>query len=393
MVTPLPCGRTVFGQQWSRLGMPGKSVLLSFGILVVCLGVGATLLPRTTQRSEGAVDLADILQGSPQKSSNLRFEGRQGYLLSLLEALDVPVESQVAVFSKTSLQSRLIEPKNPRAIYFNDSVAVAWPPGGFIELAIFDSAKEVRFYTLEQRQQSEPRFARRRQDCLSCHVDGMIVRSTLTTPSGEDAANGGVVLVDHRTLIEQRWGGWYVTDHADNLVHLGSPLPSLDAPGFTGKYLAPYSDAAALLVLDHQMAMTNRMIRIHLLGSERSAAVEEFVDYLLFIDEAPLPAKIVSTSGFAQRFSEQGIRDRKGRSLRDLDLERRLLRYPCSYMIYSPAFNSLSQGLKEAIYRRMWLVLSGKSQDPKYSKLTASDRHAIVEILEDTKPELRPYFR
>jgi hypothetical protein len=244
---------------------------------------------------------------------------------------------------------------------------------------------------LEQQQQSKPQFARRGRECLHCHVDGMVVRSTLTTSSGNDAAKGGVVLVDHRTPIEERWGGWYVTGRTGNLAHLGVTLASLDSLDIGKKYLSPYSDAAALLVFDHQMAMLNRIIRIHNLHSAR--AVEDFVNYLLFMDESPLRNKIVSTSGFAQYFAEEGIRDKKGRSLRDLDLERRLLRYPCSYMIYSPAFDSLDTAIKAAIYTQMWQVLSGKSQGPKYSKLTTSDRRAIVEILQDTKPELRPYFK
>src|SRR6202034_2949590 len=76
----------------------------------------------------------------------LRFEPVYGYLPSLLEALQGPIESQVAVFSKTSIQALRIEPSNPRVLYFNDSVVVGWVRGGFIELAAQDPALGIRFY-------------------------------------------------------------------------------------------------------------------------------------------------------------------------------------------------------------------------------------------------------
>src|SRR4051812_27679299 len=57
-------------------------------------------------------------------------EPTRGYLRAVLDALDVPVESQVLVFSKTSFQGARIGPNNPRAIYFNDQVAVGWVRGG-----------------------------------------------------------------------------------------------------------------------------------------------------------------------------------------------------------------------------------------------------------------------
>jgi hypothetical protein len=125
-------------------------------------------------------------------------------------------------------------------------------------------------------------------------------------------------------------------------------------------------------------------------------AAEEFVDYLLFIDEAALPAPIQSaaslrTSAFAKGFTARGPFDRKGRSLRELDLQRRLLHYPCSYMIYSDAFEALPGVAKAAIYERLWQVLSGKVQGDKYKRLGSADRRAIVEILRDTKRDL-PVF-
>ncbi len=341
--------------------------------------------------------------------TNLKFDGPTGYLRSVLEALDVPVESQLAVFSKTSLQAAAIGPQNPRTIFFNDSVAVAWVHKGFIELAAQDPRQGAMFYSLDQQNVSKPAF-RRRTDCLRCHVDGMLVRSTSTAPDGTPRLNNGAFMIDHRTPIEERWGGWYVTGSAGPAKHMGNAvvtdsgnptsmarlatfdLVSLQAQFDTRNYLSPYSDIAALMVFDHQMYMTNLINRIRNVTVSLPQAASELVDYMLFVDEAPLPGRMKGTSGFAERFAMQGPRDSKGRSLRDLDLEKRLLKYPCSYMIYSDSFNALPAETKDAIYKRMWQILSGEEKDKKYARLELADRRAIAEILRDTKPELRPYL-
>jgi hypothetical protein len=125
-----------------------------------------------------------------------------------------------------------------------------------------------------------------------------------------------------------------------------------------------------------------------------SGVAGEVVDYLLFIDEARLTDRVRGASGFAERFSSIGPRDHKGRSLHDLDLNRRLMTYPCSYLIYSPAFDALPARAKDPIYRRMWQVLSGEEQGERYrSALSLADRQAIVEILRDTKKDLPAYFQ
>ena len=120
----------------------------------------------------------------------------------------------------------------------------------------------------------------------------------------------------------------------------------------------------------------------------------EVVDYLLFVDESRLAAPVRGASGFARRFSTIGPRDSKGRSLHELELNRRLMKYPCSYLIYSPAFDALPPRAKNPIYQRLWEVLSGQEQDARYrTALSRSDRVAITEILRDTRKDLPPYFQ
>ena len=122
-------------------------------------------------------------------------------------------------------------------------------------------------------------------------------------------------------------------------------------------------------------------------------AAGQLVDYLLFVDEAPLAGRIQGSSGFAEKFSAQGPRDSQGRSLRQFDLERRLMRYPCSYMIYAEAFDALPPVAKDTIYERMWQVLSGQEKQAPYTRLSLADRQAIVEILRETKKGLPDYFQ
>ena len=121
-------------------------------------------------------------------------------------------------------------------------------------------------------------------------------------------------------------------------------------------------------------------------------AAREVVDYMLFIEEAPILDRIAGSTRFAEDFASLGPNDRKGRSLRQLSLEKRLMQFPCSYMIYSAQFDSLPAKAKDAIYRQLWRIISGQEKDKKYSRLSSADRLAIVEILRDTKKDLPAYF-
>jgi hypothetical protein len=345
------------------------------------------------------------------------------------------VESQLLVFSKTSLQGNFISPGNPRAIFFNDAAAVAWIRGSAtLEVAAHDPRQGVIFYTLDQGRQTRPVLARDQGLCIGCHqtpsslgVPGTIIRSVFPKDTGALATGLIGSEADHRMPFAERWGGWYATGKSGPLFHranavvdsvsetrngaaAGSPRrePLPERFSTTG-YPAPYSDVIALSVFEHQVHMMNQLTRIgwearialhqkpdrSVLAEERflSRQVREFVDYLLFIDEAAFTAKIEGTSGFAEKFAGLGPFDGKGRSLRQFNLQTRLMRYPCSYMIYSDAFRSLPPEAKKAIYSRMWVILSGSEKDPRYGVLSLADRRAIVEILRETVEDLPEYFK
>ena len=161
------------------------------------------------------------------------------------------------------------------------------------------------------------------------------------------------------------------------------------------------------MVLNHQLHMTNLLIRLgwearvaeHDKASRGAKlpdvrqAARELVDYMLLVDEAPLRSPVKGSTPFAQDFASKGPRDAKGRSLRDLDLTRRLLRYPCSYMIYTEAFDALPPAARSMVYERLWDVLSGRETDRAYAGLSIADRRAVVEILRQTKKGLPAYFQ
>jgi hypothetical protein len=377
------------------------------------------------------VDVNKRLQDGALKFT---FDTRSGYLRSALEALQLPIDSQLLVFSRVSLQGKRISDQNPRALFFNDRVALGWVRGGdLLEVAAHDETQGVVFYTLDQREdESGPPQFKRAFICLGCHVTGntLGVPGLLmfsTTRPEPTQFTGLPRHIDHSDPLNRRFGGWFVTGSTGSVHHMGNDVAALDGrpsreltsvEGLFDPegYRAMSSDVVAHLVLTHQAGMTNLLTRAawearaadpaqHApftstpaqqasIAAIMSGVASEVVDYLLFVDEAKLTDAVRGGSGFAERFSSTGPRDRKGRSLYELDLHRRLMKYPCSYLIYSPAFDALPPTAKEPIYKRMWEVLSGQDQDPRYrAALSLADRRAIVEILHDTKKDLPSYFQ
>ena len=349
----------------------------------------------------------------------------EGYLPGLLEALGINPDSQTLVFSKTSFQAARIEPHNPRAIYFSDDVMVGFVRGSdLLEVASLDPKQGMVFYSFNGA--SNPPSFDRRDACLQCHtspgtlgIPGLLIASSYTDASGMPAFRGAQRITDHRTPFEERWGGWYVTGTHANMRHIGNAVghdsahPELldlhDSQNLTSLakkfdprgYLSGVSDIVALITLEHQTRMTNLMIRA---GWEARIAdpaakkqfdtdVESLVTYMLFADEATLRGPVVGVSTFTKTFAARGPRDHEGRSLRDFDLQKRIFRYPLSYMVYSEAFDAMPDQVKERVYQRLYDVLTGRDQSDKFKKLSADDRRAVLEILRDTKPGLPAYFK
>jgi hypothetical protein len=384
---------------------------------------GALAHPAIGYYSRPARDLVSALSRAVEEgSARLEFDEATGYLRPVLAALRVPVESQLLVMSKTGIQALHTSPANPRAIFFNDAVTVGYIRGApLLELAVQDPEQGVLFYTIEQKPQARP-VIERRPACLTCHqnystlhVPGMLARSVFMAPDGLPLSQFGSYDADDRTPLRRRWGGWYVTGHATAIPHIGNAVVTdkekreaivsdstlhriVPDAAFDGRgYLSSESDIAALMVFQHQAHMMNLITRAGWEGRMHAGplrdTVHELVDYLLFVDEERLTAAVTGSSGFAERFSAQGPLDSRGRSLRQLDLEHRLLKYPCSFLIYSAAFRALPDEVRGAIYERIWDVLAGRDPAAKYARLAEPDRRAVMEILKETLPDLPAALR
>jgi hypothetical protein len=326
-------------------------------------------------------------------------------LAGLLNRLEINPDSQLLVFSKTSFQADKISPRNPRAIYFSDDVAVAWVRGSpSMEVAAFDPREGTIFYTFN----AEKGFARQ-QVCLRCHqgpatlgVPGIFVGSVYPNSAGQPSATAAII-TDHRTAFADRWGGWYVNAaHGEQPDRANAVAPDPAEPAALEKltakfnpagYLTPVSDIVALMTFEHQTQMTNLITRLGWearIGGEPD--IEPIVAYMLFADEAPLHEPIEGVSAFTKTFPLRGPRDHSGRSLRDFDLKTRLFRYPLSYMIYSAAFDALPGTVRDRIYRRLYAILTSQDRTPKFASLSQQERRGILEILGDTKANLPKWW-
>jgi hypothetical protein len=398
--------------------------------------------PQTVDEMAGPVEV--LQKKLAQGKAKLEFEPAHGYLASLLKLLQVPVSSQTLVFSKTSFQRPLISPQTPRALYFNDDVYLGWvPKGDVIEVSEASPRQGAVFYALSQLEHTPPTFARR-AECMQCH-DGLktmggpghLMGSTLTALDGQPLFQVERYLGGHRSPLSVRWGGWYVTGTHAGDVHLGNAfladkthpeemdlaaganLTDLRARIDTSPYLSPHSDIVALLVLEHQVRMHNLIARANRevrevigeqaaarTGTNRTAGLvaestrqcigrvsEALLEYMLFRDEAALNGPVKGTSTFAQEFQQRGPFDSKGRSLRQLDLNQRLLRFPCSYLIYSEAFDSLPQEARSYLWKRLRDILSGQDQSATYAGMKRADRESVLAILVETKPEFAAWIK
>ncbi|MFO0903574.1 MAG: hypothetical protein U0939_11270 [Pirellulales bacterium] len=377
--------------------------------------------------------------------TTLPYDDRQGYLPAVLDRLGIPHSSQVLVFSKTSFQRSRISPRTPRAIYFSDDMYIGWVQhGDVVEITAMDPQQGAQFYALSQEKTDKPRFVRHTDNCLVCHsssktsdVPGNLVRSVFSDKQGMPIFSAGTFSTNHESPFSQRWGGWYVSGKHGSATHmgnvcvtdkdnperldtaLGSNVTDLSQFFDPKPYLTPHSDIVALMVLEHQSHMHNLITRsgfdsrmalwyndaLNKAFQEKPEhrsesttrrlrnAGESLLRYLLYIDESPLPSPIEGTSGFTAEFAGRGPRDKQGRSLRDFDLQKRIFKYPCSYLIYSEQFRQLPSEVKDHFFRRLHEILTGVDDKPEFAKLSPADRQAVLEILRDTLPDLPDYWR
>jgi len=346
-------------------------------------------------------------EASLDTSGDLPFVG------SLLEELEVPVSSQMLVFTATSLQKGLISARNPRALYFNDDTYVGFVPRGRVEVISLDPTLGSIYYIFDRLQPSRRPIVRRSTECMNCHaprhmenIPGLVVESVIPGMTGGGERAFRREQSGHAVPLADRFGGWHLTGtgeamprHWGNMLILRRNGEANELPNPPGersdlsRYLLPTSDLLAQLLHEHQIGFVNRMLQANyrwreLGDSANDAALAELspplVRYLLFAEEAPLVPGMLGESPFAADFAAAGKRDSAGRSLRDLDGKTRLLQNRCSYMIYSPAFAGLADPLRQRVLRDLSAALDG---GPAGAHLPAEERTTIRQIVTETLPE------
>lgn len=364
----------------------------------------------------------DVVSGKIllDRSSELQF------VASLLRALGIPASSQMLVFSTTSLQLSLISPQNPRAVYFNEDTYLGYIPGGRIEIVSMDPDLGGIFYIFDIPKGDRPLSFERSGRCMNCHaredtsqVPGLVVKSVIPGPGGGSLIAYRLGESGHGIPLDQRFGGWHVTGAEDFTNHFGNLTGRLadgnltripNPPGVRfsyARYPAATSDLLPQLLLEHQSGFVNRVLvatylaRQFLQGNsgqltsvqhaELDSQARGIVKYLLFADEAALPAGGVrGDPTFKKDFMSSSLSDEKGQSLKDFELQTRLFRHRCSYMIYSTVFKGLPGVMKERVYRLMKEALKPVSTTTEFAYLPVSERLAIRSILKATLSDLPP---
>ncbi len=389
-----------------------------------------------TQTNDRATAINAAFQSRAMEIRSLPAKQR---LKWLLDELGVPVESQLFVFSKTSMQRDLINPEAPRVLYFSDEAYVGWSPTGAFEVVVFDAKLGTTFYLFDPHATKEEPLLARSGDCLLCHsrhehTPSLRTRTVFPDANGEPLSGSGGSNIAPSTPLAERWGGWYVTgtkapfEHRGNLT--GRKIDDFEGPAAmptrnllslegvvdTHRYLLKTSDVIPLLMHDHQVHVHNVLstanqdarIALHrwpamrqILGLPANAPpqgsclvvfdsqAEKILDALLCRNEAAWPAEGIQGDGvFASAYAKTRKPDAKGRSLRDLDLKTRLFRYRCSPLIYSQSFASLPKELRDIVLLRLSSGLRAFPQSPSFGHLTDDERAAIHEILTATMPDL-----
>jgi hypothetical protein len=356
-----------------------------------------------------------LAQWDAGRAPDIDLSGDLPFLQSLLKQLDVPVSSQMLVFTATSLQKGLISARNPRALYFNDDTYVGFVPRGRVEVISLDPTLGGVFYIFDRLQPGRRPIARRSSECMNCHaprhmdnIPGLVVESVIPGLTGGGERAFRREQSGHGIPISERFGGWHLTGTGESMPHnwanqllIRKNGEATEVPNPPGercdltRYPLTTSDLLAQLLHEHQIGFVNRALQagyrcreLTAAGSLSDAELAELAAplsrYLLFADEAPLVSGMIGESPFAADFVAAGKRDSAGRSLRDLDGQTRLLRYRCSYMIYSTAFTGLPTPLRQRVLHDLAAALNNSATG---SHLSTDERAAVRQILTETLPE------
>lgn len=351
-----------------------------------------------------------------------------GYLDGLLQALGIDASSQMLVFSKSSLKQRFISPQTPRSMFFTDEVYVTYVPGSrSLEVTAMDPMQGPVFFDVSQDVKAEKPYKQETDRCLRCHdtysmtgggVPRFMLSSVITAADGNIVSHELSEITEQSTPVEERWAGWYVTGMSGKQTHRGNfivedvsvlskrpwvgviNLGNLDQFVDLAAYPRKTSDIVALLVLQHQVEVQNRLVRLNyesrkllaanskIAAAELQALIKPLLQVMFMADEPQLVDAVQGSSGYQQWFEKRGPAAKDGKSLRQFDLQTRTFRYRLSYLIYSDAVAALAAPVKQLLFSDITAVLAGDSTLLDGKTLPADERQAIRDILQATKPEV-----
>ena len=391
--------------------------------------------PHSYYERTGTDSFSELLTKKEKGEYDFGTETGLPLLRKMLEELEIPVSSQVLVYSQTSLQRKLVSPENPRAMYFDENIYLAVMAGGKLEVNSFDPEAGGIFYF-----EDPPKAAgdhvdfERPKSCLGCHggsatnfLPGPLARSNFVSDTGRRL--GGVrshERISHRIPFQERWGGYYVTGAPPTLEHMGNAyatresgtvtidlkarasLDSLEGLFDPSLVLRGDSNIVPLMLFDHQIEAHNLLVEMRyrerisqfraaenegVIPARTLKKTEEFADklvkYLLFADEVSLAGhQIAPSQDYLSDFSRNRKANAAGESLKDFDLKSRLFKNRLSYMIYSEAFEGAPQSMKDRIYTRLWKILSPGEPVEGYAYFDEGERARILSILTATKTDL-----
>jgi hypothetical protein len=351
----------------------------------------------------------------------------KSFLVSILRELNIPISSQLQLFSATSLQSEIINPRNPRALYFNEDTYVGYVAGGKVEVISMDPTHGGIFHIFDRLRQGGPTpLIGRSEKCFNCHagnatrrVPGLIAESILPMLSGASLETYRRDEQGHQIPLENRFGGWVLTgNHHLKETHANLMGVTRSSKGMqkvsveAGKmwdidiHLLRTSDILPHLVHEHQLGFENRVFHAVYLMRQLKAEqhpnakveiekkADELARYILFADEAKLPSQgIEGDPSFIQDFQRNQKPLSNGASLKEFDLKTHLFKYRASYMLYTASWQKLPSELKERVYYKMAEGLRDQNPSPAYAHSPPDEKRAIRIILKSTLTDLPSWWR